>query len=182
MARDEWGRWIGSRSKKTAIYRTPGKRRQKGSRRRRGTVVPCARSKNGGIKKYIMGPGGVVYRPHKTGFNKDGTPRRVSAEQREARAAFANHARAGKGLTKAAFREHMRNLGPNIKRYGSMPPLMQIESKREIQMPDYSSLLLEDAMDDRVGSNKRNNRGERSLSIGEPEYAAYVPSRRNFRT
>lgn len=47
----------------------------KANRARKGTRNNCVFSKQGGLKKFLVGPGGVVYRPHRKGFNKDGTRR-----------------------------------------------------------------------------------------------------------
>lgn len=36
----------------------------------------CTQNKYGGAKKYLKGPGGVIYRPYTKGFNRDGTKRK----------------------------------------------------------------------------------------------------------
>lgn len=69
---------------------------------RRGTRNRCVYSKQGGIKKYLVGPDGVVYRPHRKGYNKDGSLRQPPSDAQRAHQAWFGriYGRARKGREK----------------------------------------------------------------------------------
>lgn len=99
-------------------YRKHGPKTLKGHPRQKGKkrdiTKKCLTNRKGELKKWLIAANGQVYVPKRPkGFNKDGTPRRVSAAQRANRAAF------GAASTAGLLRK-----GSGVsKRWGDMPGL-----------------------------------------------------------
>jgi hypothetical protein len=62
------------------IHTSEGLKKRKRYSKKSGGIhrFKCTQNKYGAPKRYLKGPGGIIYRPHMKGYNKDGSPRKPS--------------------------------------------------------------------------------------------------------